>query len=223
MKVAQCWDDGVSDDIRVIEILRKNQAKASFNLNLALHTRQRTSEWKYKDIKKVWKLAIGELVEVYEGFSIANHTATHPHLTRIPIKDALRDIREGRDALEQHFGRAVTGFAYPFGEYNSAVVEAVRGTGHTYARTIGCSLRVIPPKDPMVFHPSCHFLDPNFWTEFERVKSDDGVFYFWGHSYELITNEDWRDFDAKISRIASDRSVSWVELPDLFDGKLDLS
>ena len=46
---------------------------------------------------------------------------------------------------------------------------------------------------------------------------------FWGHSYELITNEDWRDFDAKISRIASDRSVSWVELPDLFDGKLDLS
>ena len=32
MKIVQCWDDGVLDDIRLIEILRHHDAKASFNL-----------------------------------------------------------------------------------------------------------------------------------------------------------------------------------------------
>jgi len=32
IKVAQCWDDGVATDIRLIEILRKYNAKATFNL-----------------------------------------------------------------------------------------------------------------------------------------------------------------------------------------------
>lgn len=30
--VAQCWDDGVSTDVRLIELLRKYNAKATFNL-----------------------------------------------------------------------------------------------------------------------------------------------------------------------------------------------
>ena len=32
IKVAQCWDDGVYTDIKLIEILRKYNAKATFNL-----------------------------------------------------------------------------------------------------------------------------------------------------------------------------------------------
>ena len=32
IRVAQCWDDGVATDIRLTEILRKYNAKATFNL-----------------------------------------------------------------------------------------------------------------------------------------------------------------------------------------------
>ena len=32
VKVAQCWDDGVATDIRLTEIFRKYNAKATFNL-----------------------------------------------------------------------------------------------------------------------------------------------------------------------------------------------
>ena len=32
IRVAQCWDDGRATDIRLIEILRKYNAKATFNL-----------------------------------------------------------------------------------------------------------------------------------------------------------------------------------------------
>ena len=32
MKVVQCWDDGVTTDLRLIELLYKYNAKATFNL-----------------------------------------------------------------------------------------------------------------------------------------------------------------------------------------------
>lgn len=41
MRIVQCWDDGVEDDIRLCEILRKHGAKASFNLNPGMHGSQR--------------------------------------------------------------------------------------------------------------------------------------------------------------------------------------
>jgi len=41
MKIVQCWDDGVLDDVRLIEILRRHGAKASFNLNLGTQPAQR--------------------------------------------------------------------------------------------------------------------------------------------------------------------------------------
>ena len=47
VKVAQCWDDGVCNDIRVTDILRKYNAKATFNLNPGLNcmTRMPISSW----------------------------------------------------------------------------------------------------------------------------------------------------------------------------------
>ena len=32
IRVAQCWDDGAATDLRLIEILRKYNARATFNL-----------------------------------------------------------------------------------------------------------------------------------------------------------------------------------------------
>jgi peptidoglycan/xylan/chitin deacetylase (PgdA/CDA1 family) len=213
MIAVQCWDDGVSDDIRLIEILRKHGAKASFNLNFGSHTAKRTSGWKYKE-KQVWKLAKGELRDVYTGFLVANHTLTHPSLPDLPLEKALEEVKEGRDQLEQWFGYPVRGFAYPFGHHNEAVEKIVRDTGHLYARTCDNAAQVLPASNAMSFASSCHFADPEFWSKFESVKDADGVFYFWGHSYELISEEDWQNFEDKISRLS--REARWKDLPELF-------
>lgn len=215
MKIAQCWDDGVVDDIRLIEILRKHGAKASFNLCYGSYGKQRRSSWKFQGTKDVWALSKQELTGVYEGFVVANHTISHPWLSKIPLNEAEHEIRGGKNALEQLFGYEVTGFAYPFGDHNPAVEEIVKATGHLYARTTGDE-HLFPPANPMSFHPHCHFKDPQFWDIFERAKKADPVFYFWGHSYELVTEEDWRAFDANISRLSKDPDAEWVNLPDLF-------
>jgi hypothetical protein len=72
----------------------------------------------------------------------------------------------------------------------------------------------------MAFHPHTHFLAPDFWDKFQRVKEMDTdgneVFYFWGHSYELVTEEQWQTFDQQIKRLTQDPQTRWVNLPDLF-------
>jgi hypothetical protein len=67
MRVVQSWDDGVVDDVRLTELLRRYQPTATFNLNPGLHQRQRSFSWRYGD-KEVWRLGVDELVEVYAGF-----------------------------------------------------------------------------------------------------------------------------------------------------------
>ena len=52
IKIVQCWDDGVVDDIRMCELLRQKDAKASFNLNAGLHGVQRGSRWRPESRKE---------------------------------------------------------------------------------------------------------------------------------------------------------------------------
>jgi peptidoglycan/xylan/chitin deacetylase (PgdA/CDA1 family) len=117
--------DGVNDDIRLIEILRKHRATASFNLNAGNHRNERYGGAKFKGTK-----------EVYEGFTVASHT-----LTKIPLDQARREIFEDRDALKQLFGYPIEGFAYPYGDQNAEVHALIREAGHLYARS---SRRRIP-------------------------------------------------------------------------------
>jgi len=39
----------------------------------------------------------------------------------------------------------------------------------------------------------------------------------WGHSYELISDEDWSAFDAKIGKLTADPEAAWADLPLLFE------
>lgn len=214
MKVVQCWDDGVTADVRVLEILRRHGAKATFNLNAGLYETHRKPSWNYKGTE-VARLGWDEMREVYAGFTIANHSLTHPRLEQVTSEVARREIVEGRERLQQFFGQPILGFAYPFGTYSAAVMQLVREAGHLYARTTRNVDCPFPPEDAMAFHPCCHFLAPDLWTRYERARQC-GVFYFWGHSYELITEAMWSAFEEMIKRISADPGACWGNLPDLF-------
>lgn len=215
MKVVQCWDDGVTDDVRLTELLRTHGVPATFNLNMGLHKAGRYGDWKYKG-KTVLKLSRGELRDVYDGFDVANHSMTHANLVTIDPEAALADIRDGRDAVEQHFGRPVVGFVYPCGRCDEAVAKMVRDTGHLYARTTRHVDHVYPPEDPMFFHSSCHFMSDDFQRRYDLAKEEDGVLYFWGHSYELLKDSDWAELERKLKMICADPDAQWTTLRSLF-------
>ncbi len=215
--VITCWDDGHDGDLRLTEVLRRHGAKATFNLIGGTYRAERYPAWKHKvDGHDVWQMARGELPQVYAGFDIANHTFSH----RSPASHAqmVEEIVRGRAVLEDIFQRPIRGFVYPGGRFDDTVKTEVRRAGHVYARTTRETDRVFPPADPCEFHPTCHFLAPDFWDRFARAKAQDGVFYFWGHSYEILTDPQWQTFEAAIRRLSSDPDVRWRNVIDLFTG-----
>lgn len=214
MKLVQCWDDGVTTDERLVALLRRHGAGATFNLNPGLYAPQRQFGWVHRGTD-VWRLGLDELPEVYQGFNIANHTLTHPHLAQLPIAEARREIQEGRARLQALFGQPVTGFVYPFGTFNAEVAQAVREAGHSYARTTRVADAGVDQRDPMAAAPSCHFLAADFWERLARAR-ETGCFWFWGHSYELINESMWTAFEASLARLCAEPGAVWCTPAELF-------
>jgi peptidoglycan/xylan/chitin deacetylase (PgdA/CDA1 family) len=221
IKIVQCWDDGVVDDIRLIELLRRHKAKASFNLNPGMHGEGRGHTWRYEDTKDVSRLAKNELLAVYEGFTIANHTVNHPWPLKIGLAEWRREVFDGRKMLQDIFSQAVDGFVYPYGQRSDETDDVVREAGHTYARGTGpvCAEEPpgFPPSNPMRFVPDCHFKDPAFLEKIASAKASGApVFYFWGHSYEMITEEEWARMDGLLQTLSEDPDAVWADLSELF-------
>ena len=217
IRIVQCWDDGVIDDTRLTELLRTHRAKASFNLNPGFHGVTRSQPWRYKESKEVSRLARDELTSVYDGFTIANQTVTHPWPLKIPLAKWRNEVCDGRSQLQDIFQQPVSGFAHPFGQYDKATAYVLREAGHTYARTCENATPCHAAADSLCHPTDSHFKAPDFWQRYETAKAVGAtVFYFWGHSYECITEADWGAFEQKLIQFNTDPDAQWAELPEVF-------
>ena len=218
IKVCQCWDDGVLNDIKVVELCRKYNAKATFNLNPGLHNAvERITEGKtYLDTGHVpGKLAWNEVKSVYEGFEVASHCMNHLNAHVVDAKVFVADAVAAKNVLEDHFGRECRGFAWPYGRYTDETCQLMREAGFAYGRTTLYTEDVSAYTDPMQLHSSTHFQRGDFWAAFEKARPS-GVFYFWGHSYEMADDPAlWQAYEDKLRRLSEDPEVEWVNVIDL--------
>ncbi len=81
------------------------------------------------------------------GIEIGAHTVTHPFLTQCSPLDLAQELGAARTTLETALGTPVRAFAYPQGDYNPAVVAAVRAAGYNSAVTVDQG-RAYPTGDP---------------------------------------------------------------------------
>ena len=219
VKVAQCWDDGVLNDVRLTELLRKYNAKATFNLNPGLHEKSRRITdrgHKFKDVYFTGKLSLDELTDVYEGFQVASHGMRHKNAGLVPDDEFMADALDARKYLEDRFQRECRGFAWPCGRHTPETRRRMHEAGFAYGRTTGNTDCVVPCKDTMALDSSCHFLNPDFRKIFEKAKNSSGVFYFWGHSYEMMDDRQlWAQTEENIRFLSEDPDVVWVDVIDL--------
>ncbi|HVO65304.1 MAG TPA: polysaccharide deacetylase family protein [Syntrophales bacterium] len=215
VKIIQCWDDGIVDDLRLADILRRYNALATFCLNPGLYREERTFGWIHGD-REVWRLGINELYVVYNGFEVCSHSMTHPYLTEVSSDRLDWEVRVSRDILQDLFKKPVLGFCYPFNLYNERVKASVRAAGYVWARGGRDVENIFPPDDPLESSFSCHFLSPNFWSKFDEARRGSGVFSFWGHSCEIANEGMWKDFEATIKKISSLTETQWSFITDLF-------
>ena len=150
IKVAQCWDDGVLNDIKVADLCRKYNAKATFNLNPGTHfaAERITTGRAYNNTGHVpGRLAWNEVCSVYEGFEVASHGMYHLKAGLFDNKVFAADAITARQILEDHFQKECRGYAWPCGCYTPETVEILREAGFAYARTTKYVEQVLPCTD----------------------------------------------------------------------------
>lgn len=186
------YDDGVTQDIRLIELLNKYNLKCTFNLNSELLSQKGIL---IRNDNKVshYKISSEDVKYVYDGHEIAVHTLTHPNLTECETSEIIRQVETDRLNLSQLAGYEVVGMAYPCGGVNNdeRVAQIIKeNTGVKYSRTITSNNCFDIQENLYRFNPTAYHLDfdnmMRLGQEFIELKTESPkIFYIWGHSFEM--------------------------------------
>ena len=198
------YDDGVVQDVRLIQLLNKYGLKCTFNLNSELLGK---GGFLNNGTVMHYKIRPDDVAELYKDHEVAVHTLTHPFLPSLDEEEIVRQVEQDRLNLEALTDKEVVGMAYPCGGANSdeRVAQIIRRrTGVKYARTLVDTDRFDPQENLHLLKPNVYHLHWDRLTDLAKrfVESDADtpqIFYVWGHSYEM-------DFD----------SANWSRLEEFF-------
>lgn len=197
------YDDGVTQDQRLIEIFNKYDLKCTFNINSGYLGQPGSLVREDVTVAHV-KPRPCEVRATYEGHEIAGHTLTHPNLKALDDAQVIKEVEEDRLALSEIAGYEVVGMAYPGGTsyMDERVVDLIRNhTGMKYARTTTQTHNFDLQTELLAFNPTAYHhreMDLMFdlAEKFIDMKPDTPkLFYIWGHSYEFDIHNDWARFE----------------------------
>ena len=214
--VTTSWDDGHELDAKLALELDAHGFSGTFYVSP-----------QSAEIPAERRIRSGTLCDLSRRFEIGSHTLTHPHLTRLPLADAAREITVGNEAVQNAIGMPVTAFCYPYGAYHAHHVELVRAAGFVVARTIR-RFSTEAAADPLQLGTTTHaarYLADGWrvarrcrtvrqactmWGNwdvlarqlFQEATAGGGVFHLWGHSWEIEAHDDWSRLRSLLRYIA---------------------
>lgn len=217
------YDDSPVNDRRLVKLMNKYGLIGTFHLN--------SNKLGNKDY-----LTKDEIKELFAGHEVSVHTANHPALTNLSKIDVVSEIVEDRKELERLTGKLVRGMAYPFGNYNDSVIDAINGLGIEYARTVEDSYNFKIPENFLKWHPTIHQFVKAYWepNNPEKDKKEIDQFYqiindflktkdlalldIWGHSWEMGQDENkWKDAEKFLKMLANNSDVFYTTQIGLVD------
>jgi peptidoglycan/xylan/chitin deacetylase (PgdA/CDA1 family) len=217
------FDDGTTADRRLVKLMNDYGLKGTFHLNS-------------NKLDSKGYLTKGEVKSLYNGHEVSVHSANHPALSALTKVDIIYEVVEDRKELERIIGGLVRGMAYPFGNTNDLVVDAIKGTGIEYARTVKDTYNFMIPEDFLRWDPSIHQFGKAYFTPNDSLNDqkelaiffklvDDflksnslALFDVWGHSWENDGAGDrWtkmEDFFKMVSKRNDIYSATQIDLVD---------
>ena len=137
------FDDGVTQDVRLIELFDKYGLKCTFNINSELLGKDGHLTIDGKWVSHV-KVKPDEVKDIYKNHEVAVHTLTHPNLTECDEAEIIRQVEEDRKNLSRLSGQEVI-FArnvfdrgkkiFVFSKNYESVESVVDGSGKCFIET----------------------------------------------------------------------------------------
>lgn len=208
MYVATSWDDGLITDLRLIQILEKYSAKASFSINSRLHQNTPTlNDPRYAEYGS--KVSVADLL-AFKPYDVCNHLSIHGQVNMLPPQEIELQLTHGKQDLEQIFGKKVLGVVWPFGVSTPEAVEIAQRTGHVYGRVTAAPARKSTLKLWNVV--------PISWrTKSEEVINAGQDVVVAGHTYEMKSQRDWDLVDEMYRIYSTDTRCSLVTMTELLE------
>lgn len=227
------FDDGLEQDKRIIEILKKYNMGATFNLNSGLYG-DKTYEGRIGNLGMTevpaekfnvngrhllpyvehFRIPEDEVVQVYEGFEIASHTLEHKNMKKCDDKEKERQILEDVKNLSEKFNQEIIGFAYPYGMSDEKCTSILKKAGIQYARTIRSDSSFKFPEDPYHLPMTCWHIKKNalkLIDDFINAESDEDLFFLmFAHGYEFdfgTSESNWQKFEAICQKVSASKDI----------------
>lgn len=128
------FDDGYIDNLSACEELQKRGMRASWFI--VTGSIGRAPAWPADGRPEGRLLNVAELRAMQEaGMEISSHSVNHIRLTKTDDDHLQRELVDSKAALEDLLGRAVTSFAYPYGDWDVRCADATKQAGYAAACT----------------------------------------------------------------------------------------
>lgn len=220
------YDDGSKHDRKLVQLMNKYHLVGTFHLNSNQLGTNNYYDYLNKD----------EIKDLFKGHEVSVHTANHANLPDINRIDVIYEILEDRKELERLVQYPVRGMAYPFGNTNDAVIDAMKGLGIEYARTVGDTYNFKIPNEFLRWQPTIHQFAKAYWepnqpekdakelTQFYKVIDDFlqtkelAILDIWGHSWEMgADKKKWDETEKFFTLLSEDKSIHYSTQIDLVD------
>lgn len=179
--VTLSFDDGLEQDKRIIEILKKYNIKATFNLNAGLFGKQgmigRIGDYGLFDLTEKNKVLLKflkhssanriskeEIQKVYHGFEIASHGYLHDDLKSLKRNELENAVGRDLEELESITGFPIKGYAYAKGGYSDEAMKYLEEKGILYARTTKTTGTFDFPENPYCFAATAWLIEKMCWS-----------------------------------------------------------
>jgi peptidoglycan/xylan/chitin deacetylase (PgdA/CDA1 family) len=217
------YDDGRTEDRQLVTLMNKYGLIGTFHLN---SNKLGTNGYLTKT----------EIKQLFAGHEVSVHSANHPNLTALSKIDVVYEVVEDRKELERLVGYPVRGMAYPFGNNNEFVIDAIKGLGIEYARTVDDTYTFKIPENFLKWHPTIHQFAKAYWESDnpENDKKELSRFFqiindfnstkelalldIWGHSWEMANNlNKWDETEKFFKLLANNPDIHYTTQIDLAD------
>lgn len=209
------YDDGVMQDVRLIELLERYNLKATFNLNSNLFGVAGSAVRKGKYVR-VDRIKKENIKAIYKNHEVAVHTLSHPDLTKITDSEIIYQVKKDQEQLEKVMQREIVGMAYPGGgiNFNNHISQLIKKkTNLKYARTTLNTDSFLKQKNLFQYKPNVYHIMNiqrlfEMGEQFIQSTSDkEQIFYVWGHSFEFDIYDTWAVFEEFLKMISNREDV----------------